>query len=336
MGICRPHQPAGAQFIRLRGGARIFSGNMTMADAMTGRAITSIPELAGRKSRLRRRHHNDIRRRKRSRPIGTASGQSEFRGEAVSGHVFCRRLQIRHERHARPRRSTAGRTSRAAPASASTIPGMVNRAAISRRHDRALAGRKPARSFRYVCDGPSIAVGSSMGGWISLLLARELRAARQASQPRRSRADCTRCRFHRSADVAAIPARDQTADRDAGIVAAAVAIFAGALSHHPAIDRGRTQSSVARRADRDRLPGAHPAGREGRGRAVAARGRLVSCIARDDVGADAGQGRRPPAVAARRISSGCWQRSRNSVRPGGRCTAYGSRIPQSSEGKTMR
>ncbi len=32
--------------------------------------------------------------------------------------------------------------------------------------------------FAAFCEGPTIAIGSSMGGWISLLLARELRAGR--------------------------------------------------------------------------------------------------------------------------------------------------------------
>ena len=35
----------------------------------------------------------------------------------------------------------------------------------------------------------------------------------------------------------------------------------GALSDHPGVDRGRAQSPSARRHDRDRLPGAHPARR---------------------------------------------------------------------------
>jgi pimeloyl-ACP methyl ester carboxylesterase len=36
--------------------------------------------------------------------------------------------------------------------------------------------------FSAFCEGPSIAIGSSMGGWISLLLARELRAGRLRGQ----------------------------------------------------------------------------------------------------------------------------------------------------------
>lgn len=37
--------------------------------------------------------------------------------------------------------------------------------------------------FTHVCSGPQIAIGSSMGGWIALLLARELRRLAGAGQP---------------------------------------------------------------------------------------------------------------------------------------------------------
>ena len=58
----------------------------------------------------------------------------------------------------------------------------------------------------------------------------------------------------------------------------------GALSDHPPADRGGPQPSPARRHDRDRLSGAHPAGRAGPGRAVAARASSSpSRFARDDV-----------------------------------------------------
>jgi pimeloyl-ACP methyl ester carboxylesterase len=52
--------------------------------------------------------------------------------------------------------------------------GTANPAAISRRHHRALAGGEPC-GVRGELPGPQVAIGSSMGGWIALLLARELR-----------------------------------------------------------------------------------------------------------------------------------------------------------------
>src|SRR5262249_28859315 len=63
-------------------------------------------------------------------------------------------------------------------------------------------------------------------------------------------------------------------------------------------DRRRSSPSAARGADRDRLSGAHPAGRRGSGRAVGARGRAGVAARPGRRGAHPGQGRRPPAVAA--------------------------------------
>ena len=45
--------------------------------------------------------------------------------------------------------------------------------------------------FSAVAHGPQVLVGSSMGGWLALLLVRELQAARgRAAAARRSRAWC--------------------------------------------------------------------------------------------------------------------------------------------------
>ena len=56
--------------------------------------------------------------------------------------------------------------------------------------------------FERFCAGPQVVIGSSMGGWMALLLAREM--ARRAGEPGvagRSGADRAGAGFHRRADV---------------------------------------------------------------------------------------------------------------------------------------
>ena len=77
----------------------------------------------------------------------------------------------------------------AAPACASTIPATANRAAhftdgtIGRWLEDSLA------VFDACCRGPQVVVGSSMGGWLALLLVRALRRAPRTG-PHRSPAWC--------------------------------------------------------------------------------------------------------------------------------------------------
>ena len=128
--------------------------------------------------------------------------------------------------------------------------------------------------FDACCRGPQVVIGSSMGGWLALLLAREL-ARRAQTDPGSglARADRARGGLYRRTDVEALPAGDQARDRADRRVVAPVAIFRGALSHHPRPDRGGPRAPPARQHDRNRLSGPHPSGRAGSGRAVAARGR---------------------------------------------------------------
>jgi pimeloyl-ACP methyl ester carboxylesterase len=120
--------------------------------------------------------------------------------------------------------------------------------------------------FDRFCDGPQVVIGSSMGGWMALLLAREI--ARRRGQSRASLA---------------------------GLVL--IALWR-ALSDHARADRGGPQPSPARQGNRGRLPGAHPAGRAGPGRAVAARLRAGASAAQRRRGVDHDPGRRPPPLAA--------------------------------------
>ena len=163
--------------------------------------------------------------------------------------------------------------------------------------------------FDACCEGPQILIGSSMGGWLALLLTRELKRRRPPSLPasggrvgrigRRHGSDRAGGGFHRRADVETVHARDQARARGDGRLGAAVAICGGALSGDAAIDRGGPQAPLARRLDRDRLPGAHFARRRGSRRAVAARRRTDLAAGQRRRRAHSGQGRRSPPVAAR-------------------------------------
>ncbi len=61
--------------------------------------------------------------------------------------------------------------------------------------------------FEQFCAGPQVVIGSSMGGWMALLLAREIATARhQECLARRPRADRAGAGFYRSADVERVSA----------------------------------------------------------------------------------------------------------------------------------
>ena len=74
-----------------------------------------------------------------------------------------------------------GPQSRAAPASDSTIPAMANPAAPLEALSG--AGSRKASPCSSSLSGPTVVIGSSMGGWMALLLAREIarRGTRHAS-----------------------------------------------------------------------------------------------------------------------------------------------------------
>ena len=129
---------------------------------------------------------------------------------------------------------------------------------------------------------PQVLVGSSMGGWLALLLAKRL--------GERGDGD----RLHGMVLLA--PAVDMTKDlmwdrfspakrrklKKQGLSNRALRLFAGARHHHACADRGRRKASLRRAPDRDRLPGACHPGHAGRGRALAHATKLMERLAFDD------------------------------------------------------
>ncbi len=125
---------------------------------------------------------------------------------AKPGLDLARRLQVRHERHQSRSARYLGAKSRDAPAFASIIRDMASRAEHSLTAPSENGSTKVAACSSNSGDGPTIAIGSSMGGWISLLLAQRLRTKKLRGELAGSGADCAGCRLHRSPDVAALHA----------------------------------------------------------------------------------------------------------------------------------
>ena len=119
--------------------------------------------------------------------------------------------------------------------------------------------------FRQFGQGRQIVVGSSMGGWIALLLAERLAGSGQVAglvliAPA---VDMTRKLMWDKMDACGA-AGTGNRRRDPGVQR----LFRRALPDHPRADRGRRNPSLRRPADRDRGPRAHPAGHGGHRRAV--------------------------------------------------------------------
>ena len=78
--------------------------------------------------------------------------------------------------------------------------------------------------YRQFAKGPQVVVGSSMGGWLALLLARRAAQGKGAAPTRRHGADRAGGRLHRRADVEEVSRRHQARDRGEGRLDAAVAL----------------------------------------------------------------------------------------------------------------
>src|SRR5580700_5422078 len=210
-------------------------------------------------------------RGRRGRDIAADRG-ADAQGRRPRHHV-ARRLHVGHGRHQGGGAGSLGRRRRPRlPALRLLRPWRIRRP-ICRRHYYPLARGKPRRVrglLRRAADigglvhggmaraspGPRTAPGAAAGGLA-----------------RRDGADRTGSGLHRGADVEAVSCGGQAGDRDRWGLEAPFAIFRPALSHHQRPDRGRSPASDARRADRDRLPGAHPAGRSGPRRTLGPCGR---------------------------------------------------------------
>jgi pimeloyl-ACP methyl ester carboxylesterase len=170
---------------------------------------------------------------------------------------------------------------------------------IPQRHDYGLA-RPVAPHVHRKAPGRRIVVGSSMGGWLALLLYRELRIANPRAADRIAGL------------VLLAPAADMTADlmwdvfpevRDELAahrrLAAPLALWR-ALCHHPPADRGRRQAPDAEgRAGRRSCPVRILQGDVDPGRAASHAVKLFGALRGSGCDAHPRQGRRSPALDTR-------------------------------------
>ena len=147
--------------------------------------------------------------------------------------------------------------------------------------------------------GPRIVIGSSMGGWIALLLARHL--ARQGRSDELAGLVLIAPAFDMTETLMwrELPQEAKDEIERNGVDLCAVCLWRS-LSHHQASDRGRARASHRRPPLRSWVPGAHPARHARSRRALAP----CSCAGRSAgwrrCRADSDQGRRPSPVRARR------------------------------------
>ncbi len=126
-------------------------------------------------------------------------------------------------------------------------------------------------AFDAACQGPQVVIGSSMGGWMALLLARAL--ARRGKVGRATLKGLVLIApapdFTEELMWKRLLAGNPRGDRDHRSMAAP-SEYGEPLSDHAAVDRGGAQSPAARQHDRCGLPRANSSGPAGPRRALAA------------------------------------------------------------------
>ena len=143
----------------------------------------------------------------------TAGDRRARAARQVARHFLARRFQVRHERHQGGGARRLGEERGPRLCSLRLFGSRRIGRPVRRRNRSALARGRVSPCSNAFCHGPQVVVGSSMGGWIALLLARELGTGKRAGRELRGpRADRAGGGFHRSADVEEFSARSEARD----------------------------------------------------------------------------------------------------------------------------
>ena len=208
---------------------------------------------------------------------GSREGCARRGAPAATGQVWCGLAVSRRTCAARKRvSSTPTPPRKAALCCASIIPGTESSAFDTpggRFEDGAIGDwlEQSLALFEVSTRGPQILIGTSMGAWIALLLARRLNEIRASRPTARAAAAGSRGRFHRGIAMEDASRGGSAADRGKGRICAAIPLWADPDAHHPAPGGGGSRPPFAWRSGARPCADAHHSGSVGRGRALASR-----------------------------------------------------------------